>query len=134
MSSDAPPAALQDESTPTSAPTPPAAPTPEPEAPRSTGGGKKKKKGGGGGAGNKTLGTDTEESRPVTPNPAAAAAATDGKAADIPSDAMLLDRSVEGGLDGVLGMSRSQLVGFPGLVVEVDEATGAVVSVQVWRE
>lgn len=47
---------------------------------------------------------------------------------------MLFDRSVEGGLDGVLGLSRSQLVGFDGLVVEVDEASGAIVCVQVWRE
>jgi hypothetical protein len=45
---------------------------------------------------------------------------------------MLFDRSVEGGLEGVLGMSRSQLVGFAGLVLEVDEGSGAVVAVQVW--
>lgn len=64
----------------------------------------------------------SDASRPLTPNP------------DVPSDAMLLDRSVEGGLDGVIGMSRSQLVGFDGLVLEVDEATGAVSSVQVWSE
>jgi hypothetical protein len=47
---------------------------------------------------------------------------------------MVLDRSVEGGLDGVLGMSRSQLVGFDGLVVEVDEQSKGICSVQVWRD
>lgn len=51
---------------------------------------------------------------------------------DAPADAMILDRSVEGGLEGVVGMGVSQLIGFDGLVVEVDEKTGSVTSVQVW--
>lgn len=45
---------------------------------------------------------------------------------------MILDRSVEGGLEGVIGMGVSQLVGFDGIVVEVDEKSGGVTSVQVW--
>lgn len=51
---------------------------------------------------------------------------------DTPADAMILDRSVEGGLEGVVGMGVSQLVGFDGLIVEVDEKSGGVTSVQVW--
>lgn len=51
---------------------------------------------------------------------------------ETPADAMILDRSVEGGLEGVVGMGVSQLVGFDGLIVEVDEKSGGVTSVQVW--
>lgn len=47
---------------------------------------------------------------------------------------MILDRNVEGGLDGVVGLQRSQLVGFDGLVVEVDESSGGIAAVQVCRE
>lgn len=50
------------------------------------------------------------------------------------SEAMILDRNVEGGLDGVVGLQRSQLVGFDGLVVEVDESSGGIAAVQVCRE
>ncbi|BEI86764.1 hypothetical protein CcaverHIS002_0701100 [Cutaneotrichosporon cavernicola] len=56
---------------------------------------------------------------------------TDPPAPD--SDAMVLDRSVEGGLEGVVGLSRSQLVGFDGLVLEVDEGSGGIASVQIFR-
>lgn len=48
------------------------------------------------------------------------------------SDAMVLDRSVEGGLEGVVGLSRSQLVGLDGLVLEVDEGSGGIASVQIF--
>ncbi|TXT07178.1 hypothetical protein VHUM_03348 [Vanrija humicola] len=49
-----------------------------------------------------------------------------------PTDAMVLDRTVEGGLDGVVGMGSSQLVGFDGLIVEVDDRSGGISSAQVW--
>jgi hypothetical protein len=114
------------------------APPPKPEPPRPASS-KKKKKGGANANTNNSgsLGksletptvTDTDESRPATPNPPRDVPVP----VPVPGDAMLFDRSVEGGLDGVLGMSRSQLVGFDGLVVEVDEASGAVTCVQVWR-
>ncbi|KAL1411568.1 hypothetical protein Q8F55_002532 [Vanrija albida] len=92
--------------------------TVEPEAPprTSTPGGRKKNK-----------------SRSQTPlDPAAATTAPTTGAADVPADAMVLDRTVEGGLDGVVGMGSSQLVGFGGLIVEVDDGSGGISSVQVW--
>lgn len=94
---------LQDDGTSSSAPSHSSNGTPE------AGGGKKKK--------NKRNGCST-----------AAVPTKDSLAAD----AMILDRSVEGGLEGVVGMGVSQLVGFDGLIVEVDEKSGGVTSVQVW--
>lgn len=87
-------------------------PPPPPEAaPRK---GKKKKASGEGEGGSAT----------ATPAP--------GAGTDAPADAMVLDRSVEGGLDGVVGLSRSQLVGLDGLVLEVDEGSRGITSVQIF--
>lgn len=84
-----------------------------PEAPKK---GKKKKSRGGGGEGGRSGAT--------SPAPGAT---------DAPPDAMVLDRSVEGGLDDVVGLSRSQLVGLDGLVLEVDEGSRGIASVQIFR-
>lgn len=94
----------------------------------------------GGGAGkkkHKNRGSPDPGSRPGTPvtDMQSRDSSRDGAGREpVPADAMVLDRSVEGGLDGVLGMSRSQLVGFDGLVVEVDEQSKGICSVQVWRD
>ncbi len=93
-------------SSPLSAPEEGDAPAPAPRK------GKKKKNGGGGSGGG--------GERPDTVSPAPE------------SDAMVLDRSVEGGLEGVVGLSRSQLVGLDGLVLEVDEGSGGITSVQIF--
>jgi hypothetical protein len=61
------------------------------------------------------------------------------------SDGMILDRVVEGGLDGVEGMSPSRmstllailtigLVGFKGLILEEDIASGGISSVLIFRQ
>ena len=61
------------------------------------------------------------------------------------SDGMILDRVVEGGLDGVEGMSPSRmstllailttgLVGFQGLILEEDMASGGISSVLIFRQ
>jgi hypothetical protein len=93
-------------SSPLSAPEEGDAPAPAPRK------GKKKKNGGGGGGG----GERADTASPATE-----------------SDAMVLDRSVEGGLEGVVGLSRSQLVGLDGLVLEVDEGSGGNASVQIFQ-
>ncbi|KAL7421597.1 hypothetical protein Q5752_003366 [Cryptotrichosporon argae] len=49
-------------------------------------------------------------------------------------EAMVLDRTVEGGLEGVLGVGPSRLVGYKGLVVEEDQDSGAICSVLVFKE
>ncbi|ORY33951.1 hypothetical protein BCR39DRAFT_230785 [Naematelia encephala] len=49
-------------------------------------------------------------------------------------DAMVLDRVVEGGLDGVIGVGTSRLVGFDGLIVEEDQQSGGICSILVWRD
>jgi hypothetical protein len=46
---------------------------------------------------------------------------------------MLLDRIGEGGLEGVEGDMASRLVGYEGLVVEEDLASGGVAGVVVYR-
>jgi hypothetical protein len=48
-------------------------------------------------------------------------------------DAMLLDRIGEGGLDDVVGVGTSRLVGFEGVILEVDEASGGISSVLVYQ-
>ncbi|WOO80610.1 uncharacterized protein LOC62_03G004136 [Vanrija pseudolonga] len=105
--------------TPAAAPPPSSHLTVESEGPSRTGtpAGKKKNK-----------------SRSQTPSEAPTVATTTTRAApaDVPADAMVLDRTVEGGLDGVVGMGSSQLVGFDGLIVEVDDRSGGISSVQVW--
>jgi hypothetical protein len=61
------------------------------------------------------------------------------------SEGMILDRVVEGGLDGVEGMSPSRmsillavlttgLVGFKGLILEEDMASGGISSVLIFRQ
>ncbi|KAK8864448.1 hypothetical protein IAR55_001697 [Kwoniella newhampshirensis] len=51
-----------------------------------------------------------------------------------PPDAMVLDRVVEGGLEGVIGVGPSRLLGFDGLIIEEDQASGGICSVLVWRD
>jgi hypothetical protein len=61
------------------------------------------------------------------------------------SEGMILDRVVEGGLDGVEGMSPSRmssslailttgLIGFKGLILEEDTASGGISSVLIFRQ
>jgi hypothetical protein len=61
------------------------------------------------------------------------------------NEGMILDRVVEGGLDGVEGMSPSRmstllailttgLVGFQGLILEEDMASGGISSVLIFRQ
>ena len=61
------------------------------------------------------------------------------------SEGMILDRVVEGGLDGVEGMSPSRrstllailttgLVGSKGLILEEDMASGGISSVLIFRQ
>ncbi|OCF40325.1 hypothetical protein I317_05892 [Kwoniella heveanensis CBS 569] len=49
-------------------------------------------------------------------------------------DAMMLDRLVEGGLDGVHGLGPSRLLAFEGLIIEEDEKSGGICSVLVYRD
>ncbi|WVQ99464.1 hypothetical protein IAU59_006599 [Kwoniella sp. CBS 9459] len=49
-------------------------------------------------------------------------------------DAMMLDRLVEGGLDGVHGLGPSRLIGFEGLIIEEDEKSGGICSVLVYKD
>jgi hypothetical protein len=58
-------------------------------------------------------------------------AATPGKVSS-ETAGMTLDRIGEGGLDGVCGNMRSRLVGFDGLVVEEDLASGGISSVLIY--
>ncbi|WVQ80750.1 hypothetical protein IAT38_002855 [Cryptococcus sp. DSM 104549] len=48
--------------------------------------------------------------------------------------AMVLDRVVEGGLEGVIGVGESRLLGFDGLIIEEDQASGGICSILVWRD
>ncbi|GFZ43882.1 hypothetical protein JCM24511_01602 [Saitozyma sp. JCM 24511] len=48
-------------------------------------------------------------------------------------DAMILDRTGEAGMDGVIGMGQSRLVGFKGVIVEEDEKTKGICSVLVYK-
>lgn len=48
-------------------------------------------------------------------------------------EAMILDRTVEGGLDGVTGVGSSRLMGFDGLIVEEDQASGGIASVLIYK-
>ncbi|ODO09809.1 hypothetical protein I350_02026 [Cryptococcus amylolentus CBS 6273] len=48
--------------------------------------------------------------------------------------AMALDRAVEGGLEGVINVGESRLVGFEGLIIEEDQASGGICSVLVWKD
>jgi hypothetical protein len=48
-------------------------------------------------------------------------------------DAMILDRTGEGGMDGVIGMGQSRLVGLKGVIVEEDERTKGICSVLVYK-
>jgi len=61
------------------------------------------------------------------------------------SEGMILDRVVEGGLDGVEGMSPSRkstllailtagLIGYQGLILEEDMASGGISSVLIFRQ
>ena len=63
------------------------------------------------------------------------------------SEGMILDRVVEGGLDGVEGMSPSRtftfsiyailitgLIGFEGMILEEDMASGGIASVLIFRQ
>lgn len=61
------------------------------------------------------------------------------------SEGMILDRVVEGGLDGVEGMSPSRtstilailmsgLIGFKGLILEEDMTSGGISSVLIFRQ
>ena len=61
------------------------------------------------------------------------------------SEGMILDRVVEGGLDGVEGMSPSRkstllailtigLIGYEGLILEEDTASGGIASITVFRQ
>lgn len=49
------------------------------------------------------------------------------------ADGMMLDRVGEGGLEGVTGEMRSRLVGFEGLIVEEDLASGGIASVLIYK-
>jgi len=51
-----------------------------------------------------------------------------------PPDAMVLDRAVEGGMEHVIGVGPSQLLGFDGLIIEEDQQSGGICSVLVWKE
>lgn len=61
------------------------------------------------------------------------------EASNVPSGAstdvegMTLDRVGEGGLEGVTVEMKSRLVGYEGLVVEEDLASGGISSVLVYR-
>ena len=46
---------------------------------------------------------------------------------------MILDRTVEGGLEGVTGVGSSRLMGFSGLIVEEDQGSGGIASVLVYK-
>ncbi|KIR40578.1 hypothetical protein I313_03229 [Cryptococcus deuterogattii Ram5] len=46
---------------------------------------------------------------------------------------MVLDRVVEGGLEGVMNVGESRLIGYDGLVIEEDQSSGGICSVLVWR-
>ncbi|WVQ72462.1 hypothetical protein IAR50_002014 [Cryptococcus sp. DSM 104548] len=48
--------------------------------------------------------------------------------------AMVLDRAVEGGLEGVMGVGESRLIGFDGLIIEEDQTSGGICSVLVWKD
>jgi hypothetical protein len=48
-------------------------------------------------------------------------------------DAMILDRTGEAGMDGVIGLGQSRLVGFKGVIVEEDEGTKGICSVLVYK-
>ncbi|WWC89272.1 uncharacterized protein L201_004193 [Kwoniella dendrophila CBS 6074] len=50
------------------------------------------------------------------------------------NDAMMLDRLVEGGLDGISNLSPSKLIGFDGLIVEEDEKSGGICSVLIYKD
>jgi hypothetical protein len=56
----------------------------------------------------------------------------EGKVATAP-DAMILDRTGEGGMDGVIGMGQSRLVGLKGVIVEEDERAKGMCSVLVYK-
>nr|XP_019046369.1 hypothetical protein I302_05113 [Kwoniella bestiolae CBS 10118]OCF25299.1 hypothetical protein I302_05113 [Kwoniella bestiolae CBS 10118] len=58
----------------------------------------------------------------------------DRKEEDEQGDAMILDRLVEGGLEGVSNLGPSKLVGFDGLIIEQDEKSGGICSVLVYRD
>ncbi|WWC70041.1 uncharacterized protein I206_103985 [Kwoniella pini CBS 10737] len=51
-----------------------------------------------------------------------------------PNNAMILDRLVEGGLDGVSGLGASKLIGFNGLIIEEDEKSGGICSVLIFKD
>ncbi|CAD6564705.1 MAG: hypothetical protein TREMPRED_000250 [Tremellales sp. Tagirdzhanova-0007] len=51
-----------------------------------------------------------------------------------PLDTMMLDRVGEGGLDGVIGVGGSRLLGFDGLIVEEDRQSSGICSVLVYKE
>ncbi|KAK4684206.1 hypothetical protein P7C73_g5990, partial [Tremellales sp. Uapishka_1] len=53
---------------------------------------------------------------------------------ETPLDAMILDRVVEGGLEGVVGMGCSKLIAFEGIILEVDEKSGGICSLLIWKE
>ncbi|OXG40592.1 hypothetical protein C360_00364 [Cryptococcus neoformans Bt15] len=46
---------------------------------------------------------------------------------------MVLDRVVEGGLDGVMNVGESRLIGYEGLIIEEDQSSGGISSVLVWQ-
>jgi hypothetical protein len=46
---------------------------------------------------------------------------------------MILDRTGEAGMDGVIGLGQSRLVGFKGVIVEEDEGTKGICSVLVYK-
>ncbi|WWC62023.1 uncharacterized protein I303_104610 [Kwoniella dejecticola CBS 10117] len=59
---------------------------------------------------------------------------TSTKKNEVQGDAMILDRLVEGGLDGVSGLGTSKLVGFDGLIIEEDEKSGGICSVLIYKD
>nr|ODN97572.1 hypothetical protein L204_02990 [Cryptococcus depauperatus CBS 7855] len=47
---------------------------------------------------------------------------------------MVLDRAVEGGLEGVQNVGESRLIGHKGFIIEEDQVSGGICSVLVWKD
>ncbi|WWD17252.1 hypothetical protein CI109_101690 [Kwoniella shandongensis] len=97
-------------------------PTPPVSIPSAAGGKKGKKKNGS--SSPASSGADTPD----------LGKSSNGRVGDDPPDAMVLDRVVEGGLEGVIGVGPSRLLGFDGLIIEEDQTSGGICSVLVWRD
>ncbi|WWC94200.1 hypothetical protein V866_001040 [Kwoniella sp. B9012] len=98
-------------------------PTPPPAGNGGGGGGKKKKRNG---SPNSAAMSENESSKNTS--------TTKEEEREEEGDAMILDRLVEGGLDGISNLGQSKLIGFDGLIVEQDKKSGGICSVMIYRD